>query len=466
MQRLFLVLNLLIVAGAIGAALALDVTEEAISSIPRTSYGNSLVQDAAEGEPLNFLLIGSDSASTLPDDHPLRRSRPPGLRTDTMMVLRIDPVTSEASVLSIARDLWVPVAGYSQNQKLTDVMTLTDLPTLVQTIREYLQIPLHHVVSVDFNGFLEMIEILGGVPMRVDYPLRDIKGHLSIPETGCINLTPEQALGLVRARHLDAKVDGRWTRVDGRGDYARIERQQDFLVLAMDRAFEKGVRNPSTLKALVGDVAAGGFVNLDERLTFQQVLDLADEFSDFASDGLAKYTLPIQPELIGEEPNVKAVSLLYEGAAKPVLDVFRGTVDDQAFRLFIRNGSGEAGLAGEVKARLEALDFRIVSTGNAESFDFWRTIIVHGPSQTEQAELLASWLVRGADLQPRRGADVGVVELIIGRDWSGVRSTRAEPTPAPTATPAPTPEPGGTPGVVPTPLPTPTAGPLVQVRSC
>ncbi len=467
-QRGFLLLNVVIVAAGLTAAVALAVAKDTVSSIPRTGYGNTLAADVEEGEPLNFLLIGADSITTLPPDHPLRQSRDAGLRTDTLMVLRMNPATGEASVLSIPRDLWVPVPGHSYHLKITEVLAYTDRPTLVQTIQDFLHIPIHHAVQVDFNGFLEMVKVLDGIKMYVDYPLRDRKAALSIPDTGCLTLTPEQALGFVRSRTMQALVDGQWRLVDGRGDLARIERQQDFLTLAIDRAINKGVRNPATLKSLVDDVAAGGFVNLDERLTFKQIIDLGERFRDFAAEGLEKYTLPVVLGSEGTEEKPISVVYLVEDDAQRVLDVFRGSTDAQAFRVAVRNGTGESGIAGAVATELENRGFRVVDASDAESYDFDRTVIRAGESQVDSAMLLSRWLVNGAQLETRDTAGDEPVELIIGRDFAGILD---EPSEAPVATPTPTGAVGETtplpvPTAAPTPVPTPTPQPLVRVRAC
>ena len=256
------------------AAILLAYTSESVGKIPRTAYGTTLsAESESNSDPLNFLLIGSDSIANLPDGDYLRRVSGRSSRqllTDTLIVLRLDPSGgTKASALSLPRDLYVPISGYNEMQKINSIVYFTDKPTLVQTIRDVLDIPIHHVVEVDFNGFMRLFETIGGLDVYLEYPLRDKKAQLDIPESGCVTLTPLQALGLVRTRELEAYVENfdgwygpsanAWVRVDGTGDFGRQERQQDFLILALQQAFDSGFRNPLKITEIIQEVLGRGF---------------------------------------------------------------------------------------------------------------------------------------------------------------------------------------------------------------
>ena len=115
-----------------------------------------LTERRASDEPQNFLLVGVDSAANLG-----RRTTPPragrgsvgGLRSDTMMVLRVDPGAERASLLSLPRDLWVPLASGGQPAHQQPPSRTAGPSELIDTIEEYLGIPIHHYVQVDFAGF-------------------------------------------------------------------------------------------------------------------------------------------------------------------------------------------------------------------------------------------------------------------------------------------------------------------------
>ena len=333
-QRFFLLVAFLMFCSSTVAAILLAYTSETVGRIPRTAYGTSLsAESESNSDPLNFLLIGSDSIANLPEGDYLRRVSGRSSRqllTDTLIVLRLDPSgATKASALSLPRDLYVPISGYNEMQKINSIVYFTDKPTLVQTIRDVLDIPIHHVVEVDFNGFMRLFETIGGLDVYLEYPLRDKKAQLDIPESGCVTLTPLQAVGLVRSRELQAYVENfdgwygpsanAWVRVDGTGDFGRQERQQDFLILALQQAFDSGFRNPLKITEIIQEVLGGGFVNLDDRLTPQKAIDLAQQFRNFRPNDLEKYLLPTVYEFADE----LSIQRIVEVEAEPILDVFR-----------------------------------------------------------------------------------------------------------------------------------------------
>ena len=344
-QRFFLFSCLVILSISAVAAVLLAYTSDTVGQIPRTAFGNTLSSQSTEGEePLNFLLIGSDSIANLPEDHPLRWTSGRSSRqllTDTLIVLRLDSSGAglgevKASAISIPRDLYLPIAGYRDTwEKVNSLVYFTDKPTLVQSLQDFLEIPIHHVVEVDFNGFMRLFETLGGLDVYLEYPLRDRKAQLNIPISGCVTLTPEQALGLVRTRELQAYVDNfdgwygsapnTWVRVDGTGDFGRQERQQDFLILALQQAFDSGFRNPLKISQIVDEVLGGGFVTLDDRLTPENSINLAQQFKDFRPNELEKYLLPTVYDFADE----LSIQRLVKERADPILDHFRGVTSSE-----------------------------------------------------------------------------------------------------------------------------------------
>ena len=351
-QRFFLLVAFIMFCSSTIAAILLAYTSETVGRIPRTAYGTSLsAESESNSDPLNFLLIGSDSIANLPEGDYLRRVSGRSSRqllTDTLIVLRLDPSgATKASALSLPRDLYVPISGYNEMQKINSIVYFTDKPTLVQTIRDVLDIPIHHVVEVDFNGFMRLFETIGGLDVYLEYPLRDKKAQLDIPESGCVTLTPLQALGLVRTRELQAYVENfdgwygpsanAWVRVDGTGDFGRQERQQDFLILALQQAFDSGFRNPLKITEIIQEVLGGGFVNLDDRLTPQKAIDLAQQFRNFRPNDLQKYLLPTVYDFADE----LSIQRIVEAEAEPILDVFRNPSLIESEDLSLNNSLSE-----------------------------------------------------------------------------------------------------------------------------
>ena len=451
-QRICIFFLVVAFFGSSLSAALLAYAKDTVSSIPRTAFGNILTQETTgpvlsenlegvetsdpienlERETINFFIIGTDSVASLPEGHRLRQTRSAAqLLTDTLIVLRLDTGessdggagTTDVSVVSIPRDLWVPISGYGgEHQKINSLLAFTGPQTLVQTVRDYFAIPIHHVIQVDFNGFLELFEIIGGLDVYIEFPIKDKKAQLSIEETGCVSLTPEQGLGIVRSRTMQAFIQEEWREVDSLSDLDRMDRQQDFLILALQQAFDSGFRDPGMIRNVIEDVFRGGYLTLDDRMTPEDMIDLANRFSRFDANALNRYTLPTFFDWDGPY----SILRLYEAEAQIILDVFRGDLTEKSFGITLLNGTGITGEAKRISNDLVAAGFRVAETGNAPSFDFELTTIYFDASQKDSALLLQSHLLSGAELIQRDAQTGKGIEMVFGRDYSGVSDTQLE----------------------------------------
>ena len=402
------------------------------SQLPRVQLGSVLSEQAGSDEPRNFLLVGVDSAANLAQDDPARdgRGNVGGLRSDTMMILRLDPGTERASLLSLPRDLWVPLAS-GGNQRLNSAIQNGGPGELIDTIEGYLGIPVHHYIQVDFAGFQELVDVIGGVDVYFADPARDSRSLLSIEEAGCVTLDGQQALSYVRSRHFQIYQDGRW-RSDGSADLGRISRQQDFIVRALQGAVDNGVRNPVTLDRLVN--AGLATVTVDDLLTADDIIDLGRAFRGFDPGALDLYSLPVVPSAVGGA----SVLRLVDDQAQPTLDRFRGTDAEDLrpadVRVLVLNGSGVTGQASAAADELAGAGFGSVGAGEAERFDFTETVVRYVAGGEAKAALVARYLDPSARLELVEGPLGADVAVVTGQDYAGVLATPRPPDPATTAT--------------------------------
>ncbi|MEN9505914.1 MAG: hypothetical protein RI958_1840 [Actinomycetota bacterium] len=316
MSRLSAALAIVIgvaVAGAIGTVTA---ARSVIAGVDRVS-GVAAVLSPASSTVENYLLVGSDSRAnsdpTSPDYGGIgSEADVSGTRSDTIMVLRRDAVTGDAALLSIPRDLWVDIPG--QGRGRINGAFSAGPAVLVQTVQTALGLPVHHYVEVDFNGFKDLVDSIGGVQLCFLYPTRDTNTGLNIPVGGCYVLDGVAALAYARSRYFEQYIDGDW-RVDGTADIGRTARQRDFVDRALGAALAEVKANPFA----AGDVVASGVaaVRLDEDL---DVLGAVTSLRSAAEAGLATWALPVR----GETIDGKSVLLLADGADS-VLAWFAGT---------------------------------------------------------------------------------------------------------------------------------------------
>lgn len=421
--------NIVLVLAFLATAGILGYGYQKFGKIPRVQISDVLTGDTEVGstsEAQNFLLVGVDSAENLDPDDPVRSSRSAigGLRSDTVMVLRVDPASSRAALLSLPRDLYLPIAGTRGSDRINTAVQIGGAEGLIETIQSYFGIPINHYVQVDFFGFSQIVDAIGGVPIYFPNPVRDTHSGLSVPESGCATLDASNALGFVRSRYYQEQVNGRW-KYDPTGDIGRVRRQQEFIISALHRAFEQGLRNPVTVDDLIN--GAIDAVTVDDALTGQDVLDLATEFRKFDPSSLDVYQLPVSDDNVGGA----AVLRLQARSAEPILEIFRNrdpsAVSESDVRVEVRNGTGAPGEASEVAAGLRDVGFAISGTGDAATLGGPRTEVVVPPGAEAQGDLVARWLVNGARVVTDPDAE-GIV-VTTGADFVGIRST-PEPAPA------------------------------------
>lgn len=334
-QRAVLAVNSLGIAAALSLAWALDAGDDVASSINRVELSGSLtpVEAAADGTtaPFNMLLVGFDSAANLDPDDPVAIGRQGERLGDVIIVARIDQEAGSATLLSIPRDLWVPVPGYD-DQKINSSFQLGGPSLLIETIENHLDIPINSFMGVDLAGFEGLVEVVDHVDLAFAHPSRDFNPNppsgpprsmsgFGVDEPGCRSLDPANALAFVRSRNFQVFFDGEWVDDGARSDLERIRRQQLFVESFVARAIDLGARNPLVLRELV--TAAVPHLTLDQELTPQELIDIGRAFDSFDPDELETYSLPTE---FGWERN-RTVSVVrtLEDEAAPVIRLLQGT---------------------------------------------------------------------------------------------------------------------------------------------
>jgi LCP family protein required for cell wall assembly len=199
-----------------------------VGSIAEALSHNDALQNKVErflaqthgGEPENILILGSDKRASLAED--------PG-RSDTTILLRLDPDRNAIAVMSIPRDLEVEIPGYG-TEKFNAAYTYGGPKLTLQVVKELTGLPINHVVNVDFLGFVRAVDAIGCVYTDVDRRYYHSNVGVSPSEQYAeINVQPgyqllcgKKALQYVRYRHTDT-------------DIVRSARQQDFISAARQR---------------------------------------------------------------------------------------------------------------------------------------------------------------------------------------------------------------------------------------
>ena len=394
------------------------------------------------GESQNFLLVGSDSRAFVDgsaDEAAYGTSAEVGEpHADTILLVRTFPDLGRVAIVSLPRDLWLPIAGTGAEDRINAAVQQGP-GQLVQTITENFGIPVHHYAAIDFRGFKELVNAVGGVEIPFPAPSRDFDearqqslSGLDIPTPGCVRLDGDQALAYVRSRHFQQLIDGKW-QPDPAGDLNRIQRQQDFIRRTFHQTLSRGLLDPRRVNRLLGVAIEN--VSLDDALGLSDARSFVRQFGSLQPDALRSYALPTKP---GTTPTGAQVLFLDGPGAEPILDVFRGrTIEPPValaggVRVRVENGSGRPEQVRSAAAyRLAAAGFRQDGLGDAPPTD--TTTIRFGPGSDAAAALVAAHLV-GPSVVVADPAVEGVV-LVMGRDWQGVSETAKEPPPTTTTAP-------------------------------
>jgi polyisoprenyl-teichoic acid--peptidoglycan teichoic acid transferase len=424
-QRLVLVVGVLVVLGCTSAAGAAAYFGLRFAQIDRVE--NIALEAIERGEPANYLIVGTDSRAGLDPDDP----DAPGLLgggetgcncTDTIMIVRVDPDETTASILSLPRDLWVPI-GKTGNRARINSAHARGEQVLIDTIQENFGIPINHYVEIDFVGFERLVDAVGGIPMWFEHPVRDNHIGLSIPDAGCSVLDGEDARKFARSRFLQYKGrDGRW-HGDPTADFGRITRQQIFIRRSIDKAVAEGLGNPVTLNRLVS--AGVENVRLDEGLDASAILALGRKFQSFESSELIGYTIPTE----GHRTSAGAdVQVPRTRAAEPILNIFRGlppgAISPRAIDVTVLNGSEAQGQAADAAGALLEIGFGVVDVDDYPT-PVGRTTVLFGDGGEDAARQLARHVTGGAALVHDSDVDDGAVVLVTGGDFTTIHDQPA-----------------------------------------
>ncbi len=269
--------------------------------------------------PVNYLIVGSDSRENLPDDLEGSFGDFGGARADVIMIAHA--AGGELQLLSLPRDLKVEIPGSGIN-KINAAYAFGGPALLVETVTAATGLPIAHYLEVDFAGFAEIVDALGGIELDFPYAARDKKSGLSV-EAGTTRVNGATALAYARSRSYQERRDGDWVSVDA-DDIGRTHRQQEVIGAILDKA--RSVRGVIGLPGTA--LAVGSHLTVEEGFSPIDLLRAGWDFRGAAA-GFAPVTLPVR---ISNEGGVSYV-VPKEPAATAVLDAFRAgdplpSVDD------------------------------------------------------------------------------------------------------------------------------------------
>lgn len=277
----------------------------------------------AEPDAANFLVTGSDNGACVDQLDPTIGDREAlGERSDTIMVWRVNPVANQLAVLSFPRDLWVTLPG-GRKGRINEAYERNDPSRLIDTLQLNFGVPVDHYVQIDFCAFRHLVDAVDGIEVPFEFPARDRRSGLAIPETGCVRLDGDTALAYVRSRHYefeDPIGSGNWIQ-DGTSDFGRISRQQDFVRRTISKVVNDGMYSPDVANALIE--ANSEYLVTDAELTPRRMLEFANTLRRLDPALVTTYRIDSTTEFTAAGDSVQR-PLIRNSNMRAILSVFRG----------------------------------------------------------------------------------------------------------------------------------------------
>jgi LCP family protein required for cell wall assembly len=376
---------------------------------------------AEEKERVNILLLGIDQ----------RENDPGPWRTDTMILLSIDPATDSAAMLSIPRDLWTTIPGFGES-RINTAHLLGDahdypgggVALAKKTVWHTFGVPVHYYVRINFTGFEKLVDAVGGLTIDVEEPIHDEEYPdgsygtmvVDIP-AGLQQMDGQTALQYARSRH-------------GSDDFDRMARQQAVIMAARDKALSLDIpisRIPKLLE-LAGDTVKTD-LTLEEMIALAKIAKRIDRSAiehSVIDDSMT--TTVITPEnWMVEVADWEKVQTLVEElfpspvpSAAPTPSLSESRLQAEKARIVLQNGTLVPGLAQKTELLLREEGFDVVHYENADRFDYKSTTFVSYSDKPYTLDALATALGVDADEvfeEESSPADIDI-RVILGRDYA------------------------------------------------
>jgi LCP family protein required for cell wall assembly len=382
-------------------------------------------------EGANYLVVGSDTREFVANE--LEReafgdaTSEGGRRSDTIMVLHVEPRAQRTLVVSIPRDLWVNIPGHGYS-KINAAYNYGP-QTLIDTLKANFDIDINHYIELNFISFVGLVNTLGTVPVYVPYEARDSYTGFGLPNGGCWPLDGELSLAWVRSRYLEYRDprSGRWVPADIVPDIGRIGRQQDFMRRLAAIAVTKSLANPLTANSVADEVIRN--MKVDDAFDRRAIFALIDAFRTLNPDDTSALNFQTMPWKTGPRQGGQDVLYADMAAAAPLVERLRTfdtrprpAPDPATIRVRIVNASGRAGLGLAAQRRFEELGFVVTEVLEHPSGRSDDNVVRYATGQLDKAKLLLRYVEPIAALSLGDAVVPNAdVEVILGRSFTGIQ---------------------------------------------
>ncbi len=322
-------------------------------------------------EPIWVLLLGSDA-----------RPGESAARADSIILARLDPDNKKVTMLSVPRDTRVQIPGHGIN-KLNAATAYGGSALMIRTLQELTGLPIDHYLKIDFEGFKQGVDAMGGIRMDIERSIYDPQAADHVKSASRIDSGAQiddgaKALTFVRGHARSGEA------------CTRIRNQQKFLSEFISQAVE-----PSKITQLP-NIASSVATHLDTDMSVRELVDLAQMFKGMDHDSMVGYTIPSSTGTIGGVsyvlPDEKALEALVDAIKRgetPDEDGLGGEGLD--FGIAVVNATDVKGAAGRLATSLERRGFKVerVTSGAPAATSGRSVVLYRNATHVEEAQLVA-----------------------------------------------------------------------------
>ena len=368
-------------------------------------------------ERINILVLGIDQ----------RPGESGPWRTDTLIVVSVDPQSKSAGLLSIPRDLWVEIPGVGM-ERVNTAYVYGDLnqvpgggPALAKkTVQYNLGEPIHYYLRANFSAFQQVVDLIGGVDIYVEREIND-------PVYPDMNYGYDPLRIPAGWQHMDGALALKYARTrHGGSDFERMQRQQQVLLAVRDKVMNLGLLPKLLPRAREIAQALGNSVQTD--LSLDQLVRLAQLGSEIdrarirtASIDGSMTTVWTTPQgslvLLPDRTKMSALHpLIFSPPPAPKDDVKQAAIEGA--HIVVLNGTRTNGLAAQAAERLRAQNLQVSSVGTADGV-YTQTLVLVSRGKQASARVAARTLgvPESSVITVADSFDEADIQVVIGADW-------------------------------------------------
>lgn len=370
------------------------------SLLNRLNTNEAAVEQVNVNEPVNILLLGVDAG-----DYANKTTNNPK-RSDTMILIRYNPENNKVYMLSIPRDTRVVIDG--QKEKLNSAHRIGGVPLAISTIEKMLGLKINYYAKVDYTGFRNCIDAIGGIDMEIpfdmDYDAYDISIHFKKGEI--VHMDGKKAEEFVRWRKNN---DGGGYAM---GDLGRAATQQQFMLKIVEK-----MKTPAGIlkvPSLIETASKYVTTNMSPKTMLKYMFRLRNvdisQIENHVLQGEAKYIGGVSYFIYDQEKNQEFLSNFKDSKTSATLE----EIDRSTITVKILNSTGVKGLAARYKEDFENLGYNVISIGNySKKQDF---TLINDYSNLNYGQTIFSDLGFGDVLEKQDTDSDSNVVVILGED--------------------------------------------------